>query len=196
MSENDRQDPLDQLRRADPAHLSPAPSESKARIWARIQEATMDDTRSVSRRRIAWAGGLAAAAVAGIAALALILNPATSAPGPSADPGTGIGSCVETYSPETLANRDFAFDGTVAAIDGDSVTFSVNEAFAGETTAGSSITLSAPGMSGTSITSAGGPTLTEGERYLVAGDADFVWACGFTQPYDQTIAAEWAEATR
>jgi hypothetical protein len=195
MTQDDRRDPLHELRRADPAHLSPAPSESKARIWARIQEATMDDTRSASRRRIAWAGGLAAA-VAGIAALALLLNQGTPTPGPSDDPGTGIGSCVETYSLDALANRDFAFDGRVAAIDGDRVTFSVNEAFSGDASAGDSITLSAPGMSGTSITSAGGPTLTAGERYLVAGDDEFVWACGFTQPYDESVAAQWAEATR
>jgi hypothetical protein len=196
MTQDDRQDPLHELRRADPAHLSPAPSESKVRIWARIQEATMDDTRSAGRRRIAWAGSLAAAAVASIAALALLLNQGTPAPGPSDDPGTGIGSCVETYSLDALANRDFAFDGTVAAMDGDSVTFSVYEAFSGDASADDSITLNAQGMSGTSITSAGGPTLTEGKRYLVAGDDEFVWACGFTQPYDEAVAAEWAEATR
>ena len=196
MSEQNRTDPLDELRRADPAHLSPVPSESKARLWARIQEATMDDIRSARRRRLAWAGGLAAAAVGGVAALALFLNPGSPAPEPSDDPGTGIGSCVETYSPEALANREFAFDGIVEAIDGDSVTFSINEAFAGDGAGGDTVTLSAPGMSGTSVTSAGGPTLTVGERYLVAGDGDFVWACGFTQPYDQAVAAEWAEATR
>lgn len=76
------------------------------------------------------------------------------------------------------------------------MTFSVNEAFAGDASAGDSVTLSAPGMSGTSITSAAGPSLTVGARYLVAGDDEFVWACGFTQPYDEAVAAEWAEATR
>jgi hypothetical protein len=196
MSESEQRDPLDELRRADPAHTSPAPSESKARTWARIQEATMHDDRSTSRRRLAWAGGVAIAAVAGIAALAFVLNPGTPAPGPSDDPGTGIGSCVETYSLESLANRDFALDGTVTAIDGDRVIFSVNEVFSGDASSGESITLSAPGMLGTSITSAGGPTLTVGERYLVAGDAEFVWACGFTQPYDESVAAEWREAIR
>ncbi len=196
MSEQDRTDPIDELRHADPAHIAPAPSESKARVWARIQEATMDDTKSTSRRRLAWASGLAAAGIAGVAALALLLNPGSPAPEPSDDPGTGIGSCVETYSPEALANREFAFDGTIESIDGDDVTFRVNEAFAGDGAAGGTLTLSAPGMSGRSITSAGGPTLTIGDRYLVAGDGGFVWACGFTQPYDAAVAAEWAEATR
>lgn len=191
---DERQDPLHELRRADPAQSSPAPSESKARIWARIQEATMDDNRSHRRRRWAWIAGAGTAAVAGIAALALLLNPGSGAPDPTNDPGTGIGSCVETYSPETLASRAFAFDGTVTAIDGDSVTFTVNEAFRGDL--GDSITLKAAGMTGTSVTSAGGPTLTVGERYLVAGDDQFVWACGFTQPYDEAVAGEWAEVTR
>jgi hypothetical protein len=31
---------------------------------------------------------------------------------------------------------------------------------------------------------------------LVAADDTFVWACGFTQLYDQAVAAEWAEAGR
>ena len=55
------------------------------------------------------------------------------------------------------------------------------------------MTLNANGMSGTSVTSAGGPILVEGERFLVAGEDDFVWACGFTQPYDADTAAQWAE---
>lgn len=196
MNQQNRTDPLDELRRADPAHSSPAPSESKARVWARIQEATMDDNRSAPRRRLAWAGGLAAAGVAAVAALALLLNPGSPTPEPSDDPGTGIGSCVETYGPEALANREFAFDGTVERIEGDSVTFRIIEEFAGDGAAGGIVTLSAPGMSGTSITTAGGPTLSVGERYLVAGDDQFVWACGFTQPYDDAVAAEWAEAMR
>lgn len=185
-------DPLDELRHADPVRSSRAPSESKARVWARIQEATMD-TSSERTRRTPWALGLGAAAVAAVAALAIFINGGGD-PTPSQQPGTNIGSCVETYSAETLANRDFAFDGTVTGIDGDSVTFAVNEAFGGDL--GDSITLEAAGMTGTSVTSAGGPSLAQGQRYLVAGDDQFVWACGFTQPYDEAVAAEWAEATR
>jgi len=196
MKDNDRRDPLDELRRADPAGVSREPSESMARVWARIQEATtMDQTRPSPSSRIRWAGGLAAAGIAGVAAIALLLS-SGGAPDRVDDPGTGIGSCVETYSTETLANRDFAFDGIVTGINGDRVTFSVNESFAGDPSTEASVTLSAPGMSGTSVTSAGGPTLTVGDRYLVAGDDEFVWPCGFTQPYDESVAAEWREATR
>lgn len=196
MSQHQRPDPLDELRRNDPVQSSPAPSASRARVWARIQEVTMNTPIPQPPRRAAWAAGIAAAAVAGVAAVALLLNPGTPAPAPSDDPGTGIGSCVEVYSPEALASRDFAFDGTLTAIDGDQATFMVTEAFSGDATTGSTVTLTAMGMSGTSITSAGGVTLAVGDRYLVAGDDTFVWACGFTQPYDESVAAQWSEATR
>lgn len=182
-------DPLDELAHADPVRSSPAPSESKARVWARIQEATMDTT-SERTRRMPWALAAAAAVVAAIA----VLLSGGGAPAPSQEPGPNVGSCVETYSAGTLANRDFAFDGTVTDIDGDLVTFAVNTAFRGDLA--SSITLEAAGMSGSSVTSSGGLSLALGQRYLVAGDDRFVWACGFTRLYDGAVAAEWAEATR
>lgn len=192
MNQTERPDPLDELSRANPDTERRLPSESKARVWARIQEATMDMNQKTRTRR-AWAVGLAGAAVAGVVALALVVLIDGGSPAPSDDPGTGIGSCVETYSPDALANRDFAFDGTVTDVNGDEVTFAVTEHFVGS--GGDQVTLTATGMTGSAITSAGGPNLAEGERYLVAGDDTFAWACGFTQPYDEAIAADWANAT-
>lgn len=185
-------DPLDELRHADPARSGRLPGKSKARVWSRIQEATMH-TSSERTRRTPWALGIGGLAIAAVAAVALLVNTAER-PSPIETPGVGIGSCVETYSGDALANREFAFDGTVTEIEDDSATFIVNEAFRGDF--GESITLEAPGMTGTSVTSAGGPSLARGDRYLVAGDDQFVWACGFTQPYDEALAAEWADATR
>ena len=101
--------------------------------------------------------------------------------------------CVEQYSLETLKHRGFAFDGTVTSISGDEVTFSVGERYLGPPA--STVTLSATGMTGTTITSAGGPNLAVGHRYLVAGEDHFAWACGFTQPYDAAVAAQWKQAT-
>ncbi|OGO56316.1 MAG: hypothetical protein A2V85_10730 [Chloroflexi bacterium RBG_16_72_14] len=141
------------------------------------------------RRRL----GLAAIAAGAAIALAVVVGqPAAEPANPSPSPGTGSASCVESYSLATLANRSFAFDGTVTVIDGDSVTFTVNEAYRG--VSGDAVTLQAPGMTGTTITSAGGPVLVSGERYLVAGDATFAWACGFTQRWDAAVAAEWSGA--
>ena len=197
MSEPVGIDPLDELRRADPVDPDRLPSASLARLEARIQEAMMQETsesrwRSRLRRRLVPA--LAGLAVASVALIALVggraLTPVT-APGSSSSVGSA--SCVEQYSPATLSRRTFAFDGTLTAVAGDSVTFTVTQRFRG--TPADEVTLTAMGMTGTTITSAGGPTLVVGDRYLVAGDDQFVWACGFTQPYDASVAAAWMKAT-
>ncbi|MCY7417302.1 MAG: hypothetical protein LH650_02185 [Chloroflexi bacterium] len=73
------------------------------------------------------------------------------------------------------------------------MTFRIDRSFKGA--AADTVTLTATGMTGTAITSAGGPHRAVGERYLVAGEDHFAWACGFTQPYDAAVAAEWAQAT-
>ena len=57
---------------------------------------------------------------------------------------------------------------------------------------GAEATKSAYGFA--AITSAGGSPHRVGERLLVAGDEDFVWECGFTQPYEESRAAEWNSA--
>ena len=118
---------------------------------------------------------------------------------PSADGSTStmLASCVERYSLETLENRDYAFDGTVMAIEpgqaaadqADRVTFDVTEWFKGGS--GSSAIRQAHGFA--AVTSAGGSPHRVGERLLVAGDDDFVWECGFTQRYDAEVAADWDE---
>jgi len=86
--------------------------------------------------------------------------------------------------------RDFAFDGTVTAVDGDRVTFTVNSSFIGD--ASGSVTLTAPDTSQTALE--GGIPLEQGGRYLVSGDDGIVWGCGFTQAYSDAAAAEWASA--
>ena len=105
-----------------------------------------------------------------------------------------MASCVESYDLTTLSHRQFAFHGTVTTIVGDEVTFKIGHAYKGTT--GSTITLTAMGMKGTVITSAGGPTLVKGNRYLVAGEDHFAWPCGFTQPWDAQTAAHWAAALK
>lgn len=192
MNEHFEKDPLDALRAADPVRDDHLPSASLARIRARVNEDVMTDTEPRMGRptrsifaAVGIAAAIALAIVAGGGRLAGGLSPGTS-------PGPGSASCVEQYSLATLANREYAFDGTVTAISGDRVTFSVTSAFRG--VSGSSITLDANGLAGTAVTSAGGPNLVVGERYLVAGDATFVWACGFTQAWDAGTAADWAAA--
>jgi hypothetical protein len=150
-------------------------------------------TTGVAGRRVprllATGTGIAAA---GVLAAVVLLASRTDTPGtvPDSSIGPGSAACVEQYSPATLASRSFAFDGTVSAIAGERVTFTVNHAYRGVVS--EVVTLDAGGMTGTTITPAGGPSLVVGERYLVAGEATFVWACGFTQPYDPVVAATWS----
>lgn len=185
-------DPFDDLRAANPVHGAPAPSESKARIWARIQEVTMETPTKTDERRQNWTLGFGAAAIAVFFAWALLVRgPAAPAPQPvgGGDGGGAAGICL-AYSVEELAMRDFAFDGTVTSVAGDQATFTVNESFIGDLSG--SVTLTAPDTSQTSLE--GGIELVQGERYLVSGDDGIVWGCGFTQPYSEAGAGEWASA--
>ena len=143
------------------------------------------------------AAGVAAAAIVGIIVVTTTNDDdkPTTAPTTSVlstmTPSIGVGSCVESYSLSSLSNRELAFDGTVSAISGNEVTFTVNVWYKGGTE--STVTLDGNGMVGGAITSAGGPNLNIGERYLVAGDGGFVWSCGFTQPYDPGLAQQWSD---
>lgn len=194
MSTQAPRDPIDELRQANPVDRSQLPASSRTRIWDRIEEARMSEkTRSGIPR---WAVALSGLAVVVVAVVAVQLGgvPAPE-PGPTDGGGGGgaIGMCIQ-FTTEELQARDFAFDGTVTALDGDQATFAVNTAFWG--VEGSSLTLTA-GIGMTSedgIALDGGPLLVVGNRYLVSGDDVFAWSCGFSQVYDAGTAAEWAAA--
>ena len=193
MSDPAARDPLDDLRRANPVAPDELPSASLARVRARVEEARRrEETGTPSRRRwpvAALGAGIAMATIAVMLAVTGGFLRAPLGPSPSA---LGVGFCVEQYGPETLGNRSIAFDGTVTAITADDVTFAVNHSYRG--IGGPTVTLAAPGMTGDGVTSAGGPSFEIGRRYLVAGEGRFAWACGFSQPYDTDVAAEWARA--
>ena len=122
-------------------------------------------------------------------------------------------SCVEVYSPKTLVNRSFAFDGTVASIETRNdpklpagererpwVWFVVHQWYRG----GSGETVGI-WMDGVNIeTSAGTVNAEPGMRLLVSGeprwggeplDDPLAWTCGFTQEWTEEMAAEWEAAT-
>lgn len=193
------EDPLEALRRANPADADDLPSASLARVRASVlgdlhrdnERAAGRHSRPSRRPLVVALGGLAAAILVAVGVLGL---GGELGRGPGETGGPLIGACVETYSLETLRRRSFAFDGTVVAVTGDRVTFRVETPFRGVD--GSEITLTAMGLTGGSISPGGGVTLAPGGRYLVAGDATFAWGCGFTQPYDPTVAGEWAAALR
>jgi hypothetical protein len=144
--------------------------------------------------------------------------PAGAAPG---DPlGSAAAQCAKPYSPETLAEQAFAFDGTVTGIgpgrtardedpplDLRSVTFRVHTWFTGG--AGTTAVVDMPpptaGAGTDDVTSENGPAYQIGTRLLVSGmprwggapmtDA-IAWSCGFTRYYSPATAADWATATK
>lgn len=191
----DHDDVVAAVRAADPVDTGRLPTHDDAAPAALLREITMHDTStSTTWLRSRWTIGAAAAlaAIAGIGAVAATRGgdgesaaPATTA-GPAVGPGTA--SCVEEYDLQTLANREIALDGTVASIDGAQITFAVERWFRGGS--GDAVTLTS--STGGAVTPDAGPPLAVGSRLLVAGDGGFVWGCGFTQRYDDGVAADWA----
>ena len=135
--------------------------------------------------------------------------------GEGALPGGAAEACVEAYSPEAVAGRSFAFDGTVTAIGPAAsnrpgvelplagVTFRVNEWFRGGEGETVTVDMDAP-QPANSSSEPSVPAYAVGTRLLVSGeprwggaplDAALAWSCGFTRYYDSHTAAEWAAAT-
>ena len=132
----------------------------------------------------------------------------------------GAAQCVKMYSPQTLAEQAFAFDGTVTGIgpartersthpprDLRSVTFQVHTWFKGGS-AGTAVVDMSPPAAGAGTSDAMSehvPAYQIGTRLLVSGTprwggaplADpIAWGCGFTRYYSPSMAAEWATATK
>lgn len=126
---------------------------------------------------------------------------------------SGEASCVEEYSPTNLANRAFAFDGTVVAIREVTepeltgsmveVDFAVNEWFrAGDDEATATVEMFDP-ESLTSVDQTGLDAWTVGTRLLITGeprwggdplDNAVAWYCGFSRTYNPDVAATWRAA--
>jgi hypothetical protein len=85
--------------------------------------------------------------------------------------------------------HDIVLDGTVTAIEGDQVTFDVNEGWKG---AEGSITLTAPVVDPALVGPL--PAFEVGGRYLVTAYGTTINACGYTVDYDADTAATWAAA--
>lgn len=197
-------DPIERLRERNPVHAEEVPSASLARVAAKTQENIMTDLERTnaprSRRSFALVGSLAAAGALALV-VALGASPAPRVPGPVAvvptatvaptDPGIGGGGmamCI-AYDTALLKTFDVVFDGTVTSIDGDQITFTVNEAFKGPD---STVTLTNP--DGNSIALNGAIDFAAGERYLVSASEGNISSCGFTLPYDADETAAWKAA--
>ncbi|MEN3614776.1 hypothetical protein AAH979_35230 [Plantactinospora sp. ZYX-F-223] len=132
-------------------------------------------------------------------------------------PDGGAASCVESYTPEAVAGRAFAFDGVVVNIGPArsnrsgkghlnlvGVTFAVGEWFAGGTAPTVTVDMGVP-MAGTrDVTGEVFHSYAVGSRLLVSGeprwggsplDAAIAWGCGFIRYYDRETAESWRQAT-
>jgi hypothetical protein len=198
MSQPNGADPLDALRAADPIRADGVPDASLARVSASVQEHIVSDIQSTatlppSRRPLALFGGLALASAFALA-IAVGSGFGAGSPGPvGADPsnpaaGGGVVSCL-AYDPANLPTFEIVFDGTVTAVDGEQVTFDVNDAWKG---VGDSITLTAPQVDPALVGPL--PDFEVGGRYLVTASGSTISACGYTLDYDAGTAADWAGA--
>jgi hypothetical protein len=206
------------------ADTAPEPLE-----WSQIAlRLAADPVPARSRRPVALAAAGAVVVVgAGLAAAALLDDdlgsgsrraveddsPVVTTGEPSAALGAGTAArCVEQYDLTTLANRDFAFDGTVTAIgtepvgerDPESdpyveVTFDVLEWFAPEGPDTVIVEMLPPDLR----TSEGSVEYAVGSRLLITGeprwggatfDSPVAWYCGFSRTYDEATATAWREA--
>jgi hypothetical protein len=147
------------------------------------------------QRRLRLTIGLALVAAAAAVAI-LAFGPKSGAPGPSPSDG-GIGgaagggnaSCIR-YDLELLAQQEFAFDGSVSAIDGESVTFEVGKWYRGS--GDSSVTLSQVGQGDGVVMEGILVDFQVGGRYLVSGASGIITGCGYSQAWDAPLEAEWA----
>jgi len=169
----------------------------------------------VALRRGHWKTATAGAALAGAGTLLVVapwandvIRPATVGTGRGPLRVQDSGSCHQTYSLDTLAERGFALDGTVIRIRswaGTHVTFKVNEWFRGAANV-RDVTFDVPaplnpGQQPTDGRQLETPTYTVGTRLLLSGDPRrggaplndpvvFV-GCGFTRYYDAGTARAW-----
>lgn len=145
-------------------------------------------------------------------------SPSNSADGRHGELTSGAGvSCVESYSPKAVAQRSFAFDGTVTNVgpgttnrEGEgqlrlsAVTFEVHEWFAGGTGATVTVDMMPPVEDG--LMAEAGQSYGVGTRLLVSGEprwggsdplADAIaWdMCGFTRYWDEQTAQAWRTST-
>ena len=140
-------------------------------------------------------------------------NPTAGLTGPLSDAGTV--RCVERYSPATVVNRAFAFDGVVTEIDSAEsnrpdrghlelvgVTFAVSEWFSGGNASTVNVDMDPP-VSGAPRLPDGVPSYAVGSRLLVSGEPRWggapledaiAWGCEFTRYYDPATAQSWSRA--
>jgi hypothetical protein len=175
----------------------PSPWDERAEV-ATHQSGSVPDRKS---RGLLVAASAATAAVALALTLVVLARDAERLGDASWLTDNEQASCVEAYSPRTLQERSYAFEGAITDVQAPAnpdspdptatattVTFDVVRWFWGGTGANTSRRTYAM------ASSAGEIDGSIGARLLVSGDEDFLWACGFTQPVTPQGTAEYEAA--
>lgn len=187
----------ERLARIDPMHsgvpTEPTTSESSQELLEKIMSTPLKEkAESTPAPRRTWT-----IAVAAVAALVLAVaggmaltggDEAPVAAGPPLELTAGgediMASCI-AFSPEELDNvAELAFAGTVTAVDGDTVTLTVDEWYRGGDAA--EVVLNAPqGMEAL----IGGIPFAVGDAYLISAQGGSVNYCGFSGPATPELQA-------
>jgi len=139
----------------------------------------------------------------------VLRNPTSDRTGPLPDGG---GRCVESYAPNAVQGRAFAFDGVVVAVGSSvsdrggeadlelpGVTFVVREWFSGGRADTVTVDMQPAGSADPSDP---GYAYGAGSRLLVSGEARWggsplrhpiAWGCGFSRYYDPETATAWRD---
>ncbi|HVM55461.1 MAG TPA: hypothetical protein VNT54_09420 [Solirubrobacteraceae bacterium] len=194
----------DRLAAIDPAHdvatEPPTTSSSRSRL-ERIMHTdpnvTTDrpSTPGAARRPLLLAAAAAVAvAVAGGVVLTRGGDESPVASGPPVELTLGASDAMASCLPvdaEILADMPVAFAGTATAVEGDTVTLTVEEWYAGGD-AGTVVIHAQSGMEAL----IDGFTFAEGEAYLVSAAEGTVSFCGFSGPATDELRAVYDEAFR
>ncbi len=146
-------------------------------------------------RRPAALAGVATAAIAaaiGVAALGGGSTPATAAPLELAAGGDTMASCMQ-FSVDILADMPTAFEATVTAVDGPTVTLDIDRWYHDSTGSDAeSVVVNAPeGMEAL----IGGIAFEAGGQYLISASAEGnVSYCGYTGPATDELRASFEQA--
>ena len=187
----------ERLARIDPMRsgvpTEPTTSESSQELLEKIMSTPLKEkAESIPAPRRTWT-----IAVAAVAALVLAVaggmaltggDDAPVAAGPPLELTAGgediMASCI-AFSPEELDNvAELAFAGTVTAVDGDTVTLTVDEWYRGGDAA--EVALNAPqGMEAL----IGGIPFAVGDAYLISAQGGSVNYCGFSGPATPELQA-------
>ncbi|NNF55146.1 MAG: hypothetical protein HKN03_11980 [Acidimicrobiales bacterium] len=139
---------------------------------------------------------LAAAAVAGIATIGLVVavwanDDSSGSAEPlalSAGDGGATASCLP-FSVETLAGMAQAFEGTVTAVTGNTITIAVDRWYTGSDA--STVELTTIGDAQALL---GGPSYTVGSQYLISASDGAVNYCGYSDAATPELRDSFAAA--